>query len=69
MPAGTAVDMAGLIRTTHPYGFRCGKWAKLRGTVMLPWPQGDRPCYVVEFSDEVVDFWVISDKAGRYEFA
>lgn len=61
--------MAGLIRTTHPYGFRCGQWAKLRGTIMLPYGRCGRLCYIAEFPDGVIDWWVVRDRHGRYEFA
>lgn len=54
-----------LIRQTHPYGFRSGKWAILRCVV----PGPDRDCYLVEFADSVTDFWVVGDPAAGYEFA
>ena len=40
-----------LIRTMHPYGFRCGEWAVLR--CVVPDPERDRYCYLVEFGDGV----------------
>ena len=54
-----------LIRTMHPYGFRCRRWAIWRCTA----PGPDRDCYLVEFADWVTDFWVVGDPDGRYEFA
>lgn len=55
------------IRSTHRYGFRTGEWATLRGTAALPVRGEDRPCYLVEFSDGVTDFWPVSDPADGYE--
>jgi len=56
------------IRTTNPYGFRCGEWAVLRGTIALPHGDSERLCYAVTFDDEVDDFWVVDDPGGMYEF-
>lgn len=50
------------IRTTHPYGFRSGQWARLIGVEWV----GYRPCYSVRFSDGVTDQWVMADP--HYEF-
>ena len=55
-----------LIRTMHPYGFRCGEWAMLRDIITDP--ERDRDCYLVEFGDKETDFWVVDDPDGRYEF-
>ena len=53
----------------HPYGFRNGKWAELKGTVNLPgFPDGDRRCYLVEFPDGVTDFWSVNAVEYGYEF-
>jgi hypothetical protein len=60
----SVVQTTGFIRTTHPYGFRSGEWARL---VMVV-PARGRDCYLVEFPDLVTDLWVVDDAAGRYEF-
>ncbi len=55
------------IRAVQPEGFRAGEWARLRGTAALPgFPEGDRPCYLIEFPDGVTDFWPV--EGGGYEF-
>jgi hypothetical protein len=59
-----------LIRATHPYAFRCGEWAELKGTTDLPgYPGGERRCYLVEFPDGTTDFWAVNDQDAGYEFA
>ena len=58
------------IRATHPYAFRCGEWAQLKGLTDLPgYPEGDRTCYLVEFEDGETDFWPVEDAAAGYEFS
>jgi hypothetical protein len=61
-----------LIRATHPVAFRAGEWAEIAGTASLPgYPDGERPCYLVRFSDGAADFWIIDDDAEPgygYEF-
>lgn len=52
------------IRSTHPYGFRSGQWADVKGVV----PGRDRECYLVEFPDGVTDFWPTQDPSDSYEF-
>lgn len=52
------------IRTMHPYGYRTGQWAALKGTVVI----NGRQCYKVEFDDGRQDYWVVSDENGNYEF-
>lgn len=57
------------IRTLHPAGYRSGEWAELLTTA--PAPEEDvmnRSCYVVRFPDGAVDFWVVGDPDGMYEF-
>jgi len=58
------------IRAMHPYAFRSGEWARIKGTAMLPVKDGepDRACYLVEFDDGVSDFWAVDDPDARYEF-
>lgn len=51
------------IRGNHPYAFRSGEWAELKGIV----PGPDRECYLVEFPDGVTDFWPTHDEAAEYE--
>lgn len=53
------------IRATHPYGFRCGEWARLITTI----PANGRDCYLVEFEDGVTDIWVKDDFSDPYEFS
>jgi hypothetical protein len=55
-----------LIRTTHPYGFRCGQWAEV--LTIAPDPEG-RDCYIVRFPDGTTDYWVVTDPDGGYEHA
>jgi hypothetical protein len=56
----------GVIRATHPYVFRSGKWAKLVGT--QDDPETGRRCYAVEFPDGMTDWWPVEDEAAGYEF-
>ena len=56
--------MALQIRTTHPYGFRCGEWATLVSTISVR----GRDCHLVRFPDGMSDFWVADVPEGRYEF-
>ena len=58
------------IRSTHPYAFRSGEWARIKGTAMLPVTEGepDRACYLVAFEDGVSDFWPVEDPDAQYEF-
>lgn len=58
------------IRAMHPYAFRSGKWAVIKGTVLLPVRENepDRACYLVEFPDKVADFWPIDNSGYEYEF-
>lgn len=67
MSTGTS-DAAGvrLIRATHPYAFRSGRWAALVGTVDDP-ETGCR-CYSVLFPDGAADWWPVDDEAHGYEF-
>ncbi len=59
-----------LIRGTHPYAFRSGEWAVLKGTTLLPgFPEGERECYLVEFPDGMCDFWAVSGVGYGYEFS
>lgn len=55
-----------LIRGTHPYVFRSGKWAELVCT--MDDPGKDRRCYLVRFPDGVHDWWPVEDEAAGYEF-
>jgi hypothetical protein len=52
------------IRSTHPYGFRCGEWAEIAGVKL----SNKRPCFLVVFDDGVTDLWVIAETEG-YQFA
>ena len=66
----TATESITLIRSTHPYAFRSGKWARLVGTTSLPgFPEGERRCYSVMFPDGAADWWPVDDKAHGYEIA
>lgn len=57
-----------LIRALHPYAFRSGEWAELKGTTDLPgFPEGDRCCYLVEFPDGMTDFWPVKNSGYGYE--
>jgi hypothetical protein len=50
--AASPEHLVNLIRCMHPYGFRSGQWAELKGTTDLPgFAEGDRACYLVEFPD------------------
>lgn len=55
-----------MIRGTHPYVFRSGKWAELVCT--MDDPGKDRRCYLVRFPDGVTDWWPVEDEAAGYEF-
>ena len=70
MGAGDRVSGGTHIRAMHPYAFRSGEWARIRGTAMLPVREGepDRACYLVRFSDGVDDFWPVDDVDYQYEF-
>lgn len=63
--------MRTMIRATHSYAFRSGEWAEL--IRMAPFtPEGGRhtrDCFVVRFpEDGFVDYWVVADPDGHYEF-
>lgn len=60
--------MPALIRATHRYAFRTGEWAVITGTAALPFPDGDRPCYLVVFPDDVTDFWIVDDEAEPEDY-
>lgn len=52
--------MNALIRATHPYAYRSGKWAEITG--LTGWPPGaERPCYIVRFPDGTEDYWLVDD--------
>jgi len=53
-----------MIRATHPYGYRQGRWAKI---IEIEW-ENNRPCFKVRFNDGKIDFWPIYDPADPYEF-
>lgn len=53
-----------LIRGTHPYVFRSGKWATLINIVIY----NNRECYHVIFPDDREDYWVVADTMAGYEF-
>jgi hypothetical protein len=55
-----------LIRGTHPYVFRSGRWARLVGTVDDP--ETGRRCYSVMFADGATDWWPVQDAAAGYQF-
>lgn len=59
--------MSGLIRLTHPYGFRVGDWAELLGQVEHA--TTGHLCYAVRFPDGASDFWPVVDEMAGYEFA
>lgn len=52
------------IRTTHPAGFRSGKWARILTSV----ESRGRDCWLVQFDDGQEDWWVKNDPMGGYEF-
>lgn len=54
------------IRGTHPYCFRSGVWATVQAIVEDP--ETCRPLYLVEFVDEVTDWWDANDLEAGYEF-
>ncbi len=56
-----------LIRATHPYAYRSGKWARLVGT--MDDPETGRRCYSVMFPDGATDWWPVDDAAHGYETA
>lgn len=61
--------MTTLIRGRHPYVYRSGTWAVLRGIISLPgFPEGNRLCWIVEFSDGEDDWWPVNDRLAGYEF-
>jgi hypothetical protein len=63
------VEVTALIRATHPWAYRSGEWAKLTGTAALPgFPEGDRPCYLVTFSDGDADWWPVHDSTEPVSF-
>jgi hypothetical protein len=53
-----------IIRATHHYGFRYGKWAEIIAVT----PHKNRACYVVKFPDGVTDLWPVHDPSDPYEF-
>lgn len=55
------------IRATHPAGFRSGQWGKVIGLILRQ--EDERPCYRVEFIDNVVDLWPVYDASDPYEFS
>jgi len=57
------------IRSTNPFAFRSGQWARITGTAMLPVRGEDRACYLIEFGDGTCDFWPVQDPGADYEFA
>lgn len=66
--------MPALIRATNPHAFRSGEWAVVTGIADLPFRNGDQPCYLIIFPDDVADFWIVDDTAEpedyqyRYQF-
>src|ERR1044071_9526695 len=48
-----------MIRATHPYGYRSGRWAKL---LNIEWAN-NRPCFVVRFNDGKIDSWPVYDSS------
>ena len=54
------------IRTMNPYGFRSEEWANLLAE--MNHPKLNNPCYLVEFSDGVRDYWPVLDATAGYEF-
>lgn len=60
--------MPALIRATNSRAFRSGEWAEIAGTAALPFSDGDRPCYLVIFSDDVKDYWIVDDEAEPEDY-
>lgn len=55
------------IRATHPDGFRYGHdhpWGIVEKVVWFL----DRPCFKIEFSEGVIDYWPVYDESDPYEF-
>ena len=60
-----------MMRAMHPYAFRSGEWAVVRGSALLPVRAGepDRACWLVQFSDGATDFWAVDAPEYEYEFS
>ena len=53
-----------LIRSSHPYAYRSGQWARIIAVV----PALDRDAWLIEWPDKATDVWAINDPAAEYEF-
>lgn len=52
------------ITSNNVDGFRYGTWAELVGLIKLK----GKDCYVVKFSDGVIDLWPVIDSWDEYKF-
>lgn len=56
------------IRGTHPYSFRSGEWAKVKGIAMIQpdWVE-PRLAFICEYADGVIDYMAVDDFDSNYE--